>query len=487
VEPVRVLVVDDDEAFCEMMARHLRRKGFQVESAKDGLDAVQILRSSGPFCVMVTDLMMPGLSGLELLRRARKLDPLIEVIVITASGSIEMAISALREDGAFDYLTKPLELITELSLAVERAASHRVMKLEREAIKGSLVNGTRRLKEILSCTGIPILAGNEKDELVHLRPTDAVFGWLGLEGEREKKDRLVEPFKTLVGRWRSLGGKQVAWVETKWGNGAEIRVRIAPLPMGESIGWVIVLQDITYLKRLERFIVRSYTKTTTRIQEPVEKAMVFVEDMEEKYRQGEEYPIEHLEQLKHLFEEAHGGAKDLLTLTRNRTGPLDGYERISLHEFLKRNKSSYQSERMNGSGENIHWQLAEDLPAIEVHSSLASELFQHLLQHAKLRTEDEDEIQIKTWGSDGLVWLSITDSGSNYYQNYPIPSINEGSESDVKSFTQGHLELALAKLIAEKMGCQVWVQQVDNGALSVAVCFSDGEGDASNGLYTHVE
>jgi CheY-like chemotaxis protein len=487
VEPVRVLVVDDDEAFCEMMARHLRRKGFQVESAKDGLDAVQILRSSGPFCVMVTDLMMPGLSGLELLRSARKLDPLIEVIVITASGSIEMAISALREDGAFDYLTKPLEMITELSLAVERAASHREMKLEREAIKGSLVNGTRRMKEILSCTGIPIFAGNGKDELVHMSLADGVVEWLGVDQDRGRKDRLVQPLKILVDRWRSLGGKQVAWVETKWGNGSEILVRITPLPMGESIGWVMVLQNITYLKRLERFIVRSYTKTTARIQEPVEKAMVFVEDMEQRCRQGEEYPLEDLEQLKHLFEEAHGGAKDLLTLTRNRTGPLDGNERISLHEFLKRNQDGFQSERMNGNGENIQWQLADDLPMIEVHSSMASELFHHLLQHAKLRSEEEDEILIKTWSRAGLVWLSVTDNGSDYYHNFPMTSINEGSESYMKSFTQGHLELAVAKIIAEKMGCQVWVQQVDSEALSIAVCFLDGGGDSANDSYTQVE
>ena len=86
MDPVRVLVVDDDDALLNMMSLHLRKKGFQVECAKDGFEAMQVLRSSGPFCVMVTDLMMPGLSGLELLRRARKLDPLIEVIVITAAG-----------------------------------------------------------------------------------------------------------------------------------------------------------------------------------------------------------------------------------------------------------------------------------------------------------------------------------------------------------------------------------------------------------------
>ena len=137
MEPVRVLVVDDDDALLNMMSLHLRKKGFQVECAKDGHEAMQVLRTSGPFCVMVTDLMMPGLSGLELLRRARKVDPLIEVIVITAAGSVEMAISALRESGAYDYLTKPLGMISELSLAVQRAANHRELRLERESMRGS--------------------------------------------------------------------------------------------------------------------------------------------------------------------------------------------------------------------------------------------------------------------------------------------------------------------------------------------------------------
>jgi CheY-like chemotaxis protein len=480
MEPVRVLVVDDDEAFCEMMARHLRRKGFQVESAIDGMEAVQILRSSGPFSVMVTDLMMPGLSGLELLRSAKKLDPLLEIIVITASGSVEMAISALRENGAYDYLIKPLEMITELSMAVDRAASHREIKLEREAIRGSLVNGTRRLNEILSCTGIPIFAGNQKDELIHLSPNETILGLLGLEDGKGKKDRLEEPFRTLVTKWRSLGGKQPAWIETKWGNGTEILVRIAPLPIGESIGWVIILQDITYLKRLERFIVRSYAKASKRIQEPVAKAMDFVEDLEEKCRQGEEYPQESLEQLKHLFEEAQGGAKDLLSLTGNRTNSLERRERIPLYDFLKVNRNNYQRGGQNGSGENIHWQLAEDLPKIGVDPSMASDLLQHLVQHAKLRSEVEAEIEINSWASDGSAWLSIIDNAPNCYHSYLMTSSMDGSDAGLKSFTQGQMELAQAKLIAETMGCQIWIQQLDQGGMSVSIHFSNDEGDEAN-------
>ena len=98
-----LLVVDDDQAFLDLMVHHLRRKGHNVACASDGKQALHALQSGGPFDVLVTDLMMPGMSGLELLRLAKKMDPTLEVIVITAAPSLEMAISAMREDGAFDY------------------------------------------------------------------------------------------------------------------------------------------------------------------------------------------------------------------------------------------------------------------------------------------------------------------------------------------------------------------------------------------------
>ncbi len=477
MEPVRVLVVDDDEAFCEMMMGHLRRKGFHVEGAKDGMEAVQILRSSGPFSVLVTDLMMPGLSGLELLRSAKKVDPLLEVIVITAAESIEMAISALREDGAFDYLTKPLELIGELSLAVERATAHRQLKLESEAIKGSLINGTRRLKEVISQTGIPILVGNEKDEIILFSPKDAPFSSLASKEERGKKKQLMEPFQTLLRRWRSLSGNQVAWVEMKWVNGEEMLAKIAPLPIGDSLGWIIVLQNITLLKRLERFIAGSFAEARARIRESIEKAMVTIAAFEEKFGQGEGDTLDQIGQLKQLFEEAQEGSQDLLTLTSNGSDFQTGNERISLHELLMINQSCYQGERQNGRGGNIQWHLAEDLPMIGLDPTLASELFDHLLKHAKLRTEEDAQIQIKTWMTEGEIWLSVLDNGPDSNEISSGSSINNGLDSRLMSFSQGQMELAQVKLFAEKLGCQVWIQQVEKGGLSVSVCFSD-DGDS---------
>ena len=141
----RVLVVDDEEAYRTLMAGHLERKGFEVEKASDGKQALARLQEES-FEVLVTDLMMPKVSGLDLLRQAKKLDPWLEVIVITASGQVENAVSAMREDGAFDYLLKPLETIGELSLAVGRAAQHRNLLFDRNRLNDQLTAEASRLQ-----------------------------------------------------------------------------------------------------------------------------------------------------------------------------------------------------------------------------------------------------------------------------------------------------------------------------------------------------
>ena len=131
----RVLVVDDDEALLNLMALALRRRGYQVEQALDGFNALKILAAEPGYAVLLTDLMMPGMSGLELLREARKLDSRIEVVVVTAAPDLESAITALRADGAYDYLLKPFESMSQLLLAVERAGTHRRLLIEGEQLR----------------------------------------------------------------------------------------------------------------------------------------------------------------------------------------------------------------------------------------------------------------------------------------------------------------------------------------------------------------
>jgi DNA-binding NtrC family response regulator len=154
----RVLVVDDDGSMCDMLVSDLGEAGFEVSartSASAALDAL----AAAEVDAVVTDLNMPGMNGIELCERIVAAQADVPVIVITAFGSIETAVAAIRA-GAYDFVTKPLE-VDALVLALERALQHRRLRSEvtrlRRAVEesrqfGSLLGTSpamRRLYDLL--------------------------------------------------------------------------------------------------------------------------------------------------------------------------------------------------------------------------------------------------------------------------------------------------------------------------------------------------
>ncbi|MBM2824898.1 MAG: two component, sigma54 specific, transcriptional regulator, Fis family [Dehalococcoidales bacterium] len=102
---VKILVVDDEAILRESLRDWLSEAGHQVLTAENGPQALEIIQKEKPG-IVITDLVMPGMDGIELLRRAKEISPQIEVILMTAYGSIPTAITAMRE-GAYDYMEKP--------------------------------------------------------------------------------------------------------------------------------------------------------------------------------------------------------------------------------------------------------------------------------------------------------------------------------------------------------------------------------------------
>ncbi len=119
----RILVVDDEEGLREFLSDTLEAAGHIVERASDGDIAYRIL-SLRAFHVLVTDLKMPGIDGMELVRRTRREQPEMEVVVLTAHGSVAGAVEAMKL-GAFDYLEKPISSPAALRLIVDRALERR--------------------------------------------------------------------------------------------------------------------------------------------------------------------------------------------------------------------------------------------------------------------------------------------------------------------------------------------------------------------------
>ncbi|GMV44116.1 MAG: sigma-54-dependent Fis family transcriptional regulator [Myxococcales bacterium] len=115
----RILIADDERSVRELVADVLEGEGHHVDTATDGEVAARRLDREA-FHLLITDLRMPGLSGIDLLRKARAEHPDMEVIVLTAFGTVDSAVEAMKL-GAFDYLQKPLGSPAELRLLVERA------------------------------------------------------------------------------------------------------------------------------------------------------------------------------------------------------------------------------------------------------------------------------------------------------------------------------------------------------------------------------
>ncbi|HVH72307.1 MAG TPA: sigma-54 dependent transcriptional regulator [Candidatus Dormibacteraeota bacterium] len=125
MEPL--LLVEDKSELRAMMRKALERAGYSVEEAADGTAAIQKVRARR-YLLIITDLKMPGASGLDVLRETKQADATIPVLLLTAYGSVEEAVAAMKE-GAFDFLQKPVDL-DHLKLLVKRAAEQQELQRE---------------------------------------------------------------------------------------------------------------------------------------------------------------------------------------------------------------------------------------------------------------------------------------------------------------------------------------------------------------------
>ena len=132
----RILIVDDEKNTREGLRWSLESPEREIRLAASGQEALDLFHQDH-FALVITDLKMPGMDGLELLKRIKQEDPSVEIIVLTAHGTVETAVEAMRA-GAFDYQMKPVDL-EELKLVCDRALRTRRLALENEELK-NLVN-----------------------------------------------------------------------------------------------------------------------------------------------------------------------------------------------------------------------------------------------------------------------------------------------------------------------------------------------------------
>ena len=122
----KILIVDDEKNYPTILGEVIREEGFEPLTASSGLIALDILRSE-PIDLILTDVMMPGMDGIELLAQIKELDPTLPVMVMTAHGSVERAVEAMQK-GAFTYILKPFDNETLVAHIRKAIAIHEIVK-----------------------------------------------------------------------------------------------------------------------------------------------------------------------------------------------------------------------------------------------------------------------------------------------------------------------------------------------------------------------
>ena len=160
MKKMRLLQVDDESDQRELLAGFLDKNGFEITEASSGEEALELYRSVfAP--VALVDMKMPGMNGIQLLSALKEINPFIQVIMLTAFGTVESAVEAMRS-GAYDYLTKPVENLDELLIKLNKAAEQNRLVVDNEAMSGRLAeifpdseilgnsHSIRKIKELIA-------------------------------------------------------------------------------------------------------------------------------------------------------------------------------------------------------------------------------------------------------------------------------------------------------------------------------------------------
>jgi PAS domain S-box-containing protein len=466
----RILVVDDDQSILFLLTKALEKYGYQVDSALDGLEGLNALKAR-PYALLLTDLMMPNLSGIELLRLAREMDPYLEIIVITAAGSIESAITALRDGNAYDYLLKPLDSVKQVPVVVERAIAHRRLVMERADLQQQMEANARQLQALIANVGEAILAASADGQITLANPAACrLLGQAQLVG-RPAQSVLPPKLANTVETWREIAGQSPASLELSWQDDITQLVSLTPfLDQDKNYqGWVMVLRDITSLKRLEAVKTQALLETINKIRMPIAEAMSALVAINLQLPQDERLSGS-LFQLTRTWERIQAWGDELkATVQSDAEWNLQSIK-VDPHRILDALQDEQVVRLFRQVGGTLSLQIDASLPRVRTDPDMLYRLLHDLLQRATLRSPQNGEVRIHARESRQQVWIEISDDGPPASATDPL-NILDQSAADLatRSVSMG-LEMAQAKSILDRLGGQLWVSGQGARGSTVILC-----------------
>ena len=422
-----ILVIDDEQIMRDGCSRILSKNGWSVLTAENGKQGLHEIQDLGErLDLILLDLMMPGVSGMEVLEQVRALHPGLLVIVITGYATVESAVEAMKK-GAYDFIPKPFTP-DQLRLVVRRALERNALQKEAEFLRRERERSLRdiateksKVTTILNCMGDGVLVCDRDGCVVLANPAASRVLKMdegSLLGNYAGQCNLPSPLSLTIEESLKTkeGGYSSVSQELSIGDSGEIFLRAHTAPVrndiGETMGSVTVLQDITYLKELDQMKSDFIAMVAHELRSPIatveQQLTVLLNKMagEITEKQG---------QLLARAKERTRGVltliKDLLDLSKIEAGKMVQYkETLSLQEVIPRAMDLIKAEAEDKKI-RLQCSAAPGVSLIQGDRNGIEEVFTNLLSNAIKYTLEGGEVKIHLEEQGGFVKAAVSDTG----------------------------------------------------------------------------
>ena len=422
--PARILVIDDERGIREGCKRALGPEGYVIDLAEDGAVGLEKVLANA-YDLILVDLMMPGIGGLDLIRKVHDTDPEIIIVVITGYATIETAVESTKR-GAYDYLPKPFAPET-LVVLVKRGLEKRELRLEAERLHHEreqrlleLAGEKSRLRTIIGCMADGVLVTNLEHHLVL---------WNASAVKMLKLDGTDEPGQTLAHYVRNTAIIEVIQkiLDSKDDGlsmiSQEIRLddpdlvlmaQMAPVrdEQGTLLGAVTVLRDITKMKEIEKIKSQFVSMVAHELRSPLAAIEGWLEVVISGAGGGDEQQKQAW--LVRAKERAHSLlalVNDLLEINKIAAGKVaQKMESVQVADIIRKIVDFLKPEA-DRKAVSFILKLPDALPLIQADVKDMEKLFTNLISNAIKYNVDNGSVTIETTVDANVVGFHIKDTG----------------------------------------------------------------------------
>ena len=424
-DQINILVIDDEQIMRDGCSRILSKDGWAVIACENGKQGLKELQTQPEkIDAVLLDLMMPGMSGMEVLDEVRTIDPNLLVIVITGYATVESAVEAMKK-GAYDFIPKPFTP-DQLRIVVRRALERRTLQKEADFLRSEREKSLRdiateksKVKTIINCMGdgvlvcdrdrCVVLSNPAASRMLNISESSLLGNFLpqcGLHPDLSKTiDESLQARKT---------GYSSVSQELSIGEEIYLRAQTAPVKndLGEIMGSVTVLEDISHLKELDKMKSEFIAMVAHELRAPIatveQQLGVILNKMAGEVTGKQE---ELLSRAKERTKGVLTLINDLLDLSKIEAGKMVQYkEPLSLQEVIQRVVEGMKDE---ADAKKIALDFSPPRQTSLIHADRNSMegIFTNLISNAIKYTPDQGKVRITLGEESGFLKATVSDTG----------------------------------------------------------------------------